>query len=107
MSVRYTVKDGRGDENQRLIEQVFGELAKDAPAGLKYSAFKLDDGVTFIHVVSHQSEDVRQRLRALPAFQNFLAGLKERCAVAPVTTPLSEVGSYDSHALAHEAATEV
>jgi hypothetical protein len=98
MSVRYTVKDGRGDENQRLIEQVFGALANEGPSGLRYSAFRLDDGVTFVHVVSHESAEVRDQFRALPAFQAFLEGLKERCAVAPVTTPLSEVGSYDSFA---------
>jgi hypothetical protein len=101
MSVRYTVKEGRGDENQRLIEQVFGELAEHAPAGLRYSAFRLEDGVTFVHVVSHQSAEVRERFRALPAFQRFLAGIKERCEVAPVSTPLSEVGTYDSVASHH------
>jgi hypothetical protein len=94
MSVRYTVKDGRGDENQRLIEQVFGELAKDGPSGLKYSAFRLEDGVTFVHVVSHDSEETRNSFRELPAFKAFLAGLEERCEVQPVTTRLREVGSY-------------
>ena len=99
MSVRYTVKDGRGDENQRLIERVFAELAAQEPSGLKYEAFRLDDGVTFVHVVSHESEADRARLRELPAFQAFRAGLEERCAVAPVTTKLSEVGSFDSSTL--------
>ena len=96
MSVRYTVKDGRGDENQRLIERVFAELAQQGPSGLKYEAFRLEDGVTFVHVVSHETEDDRATLRALPAFQAFRAGLEERCAVAPVTTTLNEVGAYDS-----------
>ena len=95
-SIRYTVKEGRGDENQRLIEQVFASLATDGPAGLRYSAFRLEDGVTFVHVVSHQSDEGRDRFRALPAFQAFLEGLKERCEVQPVRTPLSEVGTYDS-----------
>ena len=96
MSVRYTVKDGRGDDNQRLIERVFAELAEQGPSGLKYEAFRLEDGVRFVHVVSHESEDDRARLRAMPAFQAFVAGIVERCAVAPVTTRLSEVGSYES-----------
>jgi hypothetical protein len=96
MSVRYTVKDGRGDENQRLIERVFAELATQEPSGLKYEAFRLEDGVTFVHVVSHETEEDRDRLRTLPAFQAFRAGLQERCAVAPVTTKLSEVGAYDA-----------
>jgi hypothetical protein len=94
-SVRYTVKAGRGDENQALIEQVFAALAQQAPPGLRYSAFRLDDGVTFVHVVSQDSADAGEALRALPAFQTFRAGLVERCAVAPVRTPLTEIGYYD------------
>ena len=35
-SIRYTVKEGRGDENQALIEQVFAELSTKAPEGLRY-----------------------------------------------------------------------
>ena len=93
-SIRYTVQEGRGDENQALIEQVFAELAAKAPAGLRYEAFRLEDGVTFVHVVSHESEEARQALRALPAFRAFQAGIAERCAVAPVRTGLKQVGSY-------------
>ena len=93
-SIRYTVKDGRGDENQALIEQVFAELAQQAPAGVRYAAFRLEDGVTFVHVVSHESTEGREALRALPAFKAFQAGIEERCAVSPVRTPLRELGSY-------------
>ena len=93
-SIRYTVKAGRGDENQALIEHVFAELAAKAPDGLRYDAFRLEDGVTFVHVVSHESEAARQVLTALPAFGAFQAGISERCAVAPVRTPLTEIGSY-------------
>ena len=94
-SVRYTVKEGRGDENQALVERVFAELSANGPEGLRYSAFRLDDGVTFVHVVSQESADAGEALRALPAFQAFRAGLLNRCEVAPVRTPLTEIGSYD------------
>lgn len=92
--VRYTVKEGRAAENQSLIERVFAELASDAPQGLRYAAFRLDDGVSFVHVVSHESADGADQLRQLPAFQAFLAGIAERCEVQPITTKLHEVGSY-------------
>ena len=98
-SIRYTVKDDRGDENQALIEQVFAELAAKAPEGLYYEAFRLEDGVTFVHVVSHESEAARDALRALPAFKAFQSGIAERCAVAPVRTALTEVGSYPASAV--------
>jgi len=92
--VRYTVKPDRAAENEGYIEQVFTELARLAPAGVQYSAFKLDDGVTFVHVYSHEGDDAAGLLPTLPAFQAFRAGLNERCEVAPVRMPLHEVGSY-------------
>ena len=94
VSVRYTVKDGRGDENQALIEQVFAELATKAPAGLHYAAFRAADGVTFLHVVSHDAGDAGDVLRSLDAFRAFRAGLDERCAAPPVRTALTPVGAY-------------
>lgn len=92
--VRYTVKAGRAAENERLIERVMEGLAAEAPAGLHYAAFRLEDGVSFVHVVTHETEEGVEALRALPAFREFRAGLDERCEVKPVRTVLSEVGSY-------------
>jgi len=96
--VRYTVKPGRAAENERYIEQVFAELARVAPAGVQYNTFKLDDGVTFVHVYAHEGEEGAGLLPTLPAFQAFRAGLNERSEAAPVRTALHEVGSYaDGH----------
>jgi hypothetical protein len=92
--VRYTVKAGRAAENERYIEQVFAELARVAPAGVEYSTFKLDDGVTFVHVYAHEGDDAAGLLPTLAAFQAFRVGLNERCEVPPVRTALHEVGSY-------------
>ena len=92
--VRYTVKPDRAAENERYIEQVFAELARIAPAGVQYSAFKLEDGVTFVHVYAHEGDEGAGLLPTLPAFQAFRAGLAERCDVAPVRTPMHAVGSY-------------
>jgi hypothetical protein len=93
--VRYTVKADRAAENERYIEQVFAELARSAPAGVQYAAFKLEDGVTFVHVYSHEPAEGTDPLPALAAFQAFRSGLGERCEVAPVRTALHEVGAYE------------
>ena len=42
--VRYKTKPDRADENQALIEKVFGELNSDRPARLRYASFRLADG---------------------------------------------------------------
>jgi len=91
--VRYTVKPDRAAENTRYIEQVFTQLAEQKPAGVRYTAYTLDDGVSFVHVASHEGDGANP-LTQLPAFKAFTAGIKERCEVQPVTSPLSIVGSY-------------
>ena len=92
--VRYTVKPGRAAENERYIEQVFAELARIAPPDVQYEVFRLDDGVTFVHLYAHDVPEGSGLLPTLPAFQAFRAGLTERCDVAPVRTPMHAVGSY-------------
>src|SRR4051812_43282505 len=91
--VRYTVRPDQTEENTRLIEAVFASLKQEAPSGLTYSSYKLDDGVSFVHVATMRDENDNP-LRRLDAFQKLTAGVKDRCEVAPVTTVLHEVGSY-------------
>ena len=82
--VRYAAKPERADENQALIEAVFAELEERQPEGFTYKVFRLDDGVSFIHVVIEHDIDQPDSLQAVPAFQAFVAGIAERCDVPPV-----------------------
>jgi len=77
--VRYTVKPERAEENQRLIERVFAELAETAPEGLRYASFRLEDGVSFLHVASIDAEDGSNPLGAIEAFADFTRDIGERC----------------------------
>jgi hypothetical protein len=95
--VRYKVKAELADENERLIRAVFAELAREAPQGLVYQSYRLPDGVSFVHVASIDTADGSNPLLALEAFKRFTGTVRERCEEQPVTTELTEVGSY-SHA---------
>jgi hypothetical protein len=93
--VRYQAKAERADENQRLIEAVFAQLGELEPKGFTYKAFRLDDGVGFVHVlVEHDDVSEPDSLQEVPAFQAFLAGIAARCDVAPLATGATVVGSY-------------
>ena len=50
--VRYKVKPELAQENERLVRAVYDELEHSAPAGLRYTTFKLEDGVSFVHLAS-------------------------------------------------------
>ncbi|MEV4139661.1 hypothetical protein AB0J72_46805 [Dactylosporangium sp. NPDC049742] len=93
--IRYRTTPEAADENQRLIEAVFAELATVAPPGLRYTALRFADGVTFVHVVDGEG------LPELPAFQEFQRGLSDRLAAAPVREDATPLGSHPFVHLVH------
>ena len=92
--VSYRLHPERVAENERLAAAVFDALRQARPTGLRYATFRLDDGVSFVHIVSHDDADVRNALTSLPAFKAFAAGVKDRCVAPPVRVELTEIGSY-------------
>ncbi|WP_328988482.1 nuclear transport factor 2 family protein [Kribbella sp. NBC_01245] len=88
--IRYQTSADQADENQRLIENVFAELAATRPEGLRYQCVRLDDGVTFVHVVSAENDS----LPALASFQEFQRQFAHRVAAGPDRSPGQLVGSY-------------
>jgi hypothetical protein len=92
--VRYQTKADRADENQQLIEAVFAELEANEPDGFTYKVFRLEDGVSFVHVVIEHDVATPDSLLAVPAFQAFVADIADRCDVAPVAMGATIVGGY-------------
>lgn len=92
--VRYKVKADRAAENENYISKVFEQLKNDRPSGLRYASFKLNDGVSFVHIVSIDAPDGSNPLSELSAFKVFTAQIKDRCEEPPVALDLKEVGSY-------------
>jgi hypothetical protein len=90
--VRYTVKPDRAAENEELVRSVFNELERTRPDGLRYATFQLPDGAGFLHVA--ETDDDRDPLSSVQAFQAFRRGIADRCLEAPVATELRLVGSY-------------
>jgi hypothetical protein len=92
--VRYRVHPDRVTENEALVRAVYDELARTDPAGFRYATFRLDDGVTFVHIASTETADGSNPLPGLAAFQRFQEGIGQRCAEPPVVTELAEIGSF-------------
>jgi hypothetical protein len=90
--VRYKVKAGRGAENEAFVRGVFEQLAQRAPKDIRYSSLRLEDGVTFVHVL--ESEVGSMPLSDLPAFKAFTADVRERCDEPPIATEFTRVGAY-------------
>ena len=94
MIVRYRTKAEAADENQRLVAGVLAELAADGPGGLRYAAFRLADGVSFVHIVRYETED--DPLSRSPAFASFQDGIAGRLDGPPLPDEATLIGSYRS-----------
>lgn len=92
--VRYKVKVDRAAENEAFVKKVFEELTQSTPRGIRYATFKLDDGVSFVHLASIETEDGNNPLGETAAFKAFQAEIKDRCEEPPVAVDLNEIGSY-------------
>lgn len=91
--VRYKVKADRAEENEQYVRKVFDELHQATPDGIRYATFKLEDGVSFVHIASIETEGPNP-LTLTAAFKAFQEGIKDRCEEPPVAVELTEVGSY-------------
>jgi hypothetical protein len=90
--VRYRVKPDQAEKNEELVRAVYEELHRADPSGFRYATFKLEDGVSFVHIAENEGED--NPLPKLAAFQEFQREIAERCDEQPVVMQASEVGSF-------------
>ena len=90
--VRYRVKADRVAEHEALIADVFAELERKKPDGIRYGAFKRADGVSFVHVALVTADE--NPLDRIAAFKAFGERIKERCDEPPEVVDLRIVGSY-------------
>jgi hypothetical protein len=93
--VRYETRGDVADRNQELIEQVFAELNARDPGGLRYTAARLADRVSFVHVAVFDGDvDPFAESSAFRAFQD---GLGDRLVGPPIVAQASIIGCYMQH----------
>jgi hypothetical protein len=90
--VRYRVRPDEAERNEQLVRAVYEELHRADPAGFRYATFRLDDGVSFVHIA--ESEGAENPLAEIEAFKEFQKGIADRCDDPPVVAQLTEVGSF-------------
>ena len=90
--VRYKVKPDRVQENEQLVREVYEELGRTRPEGFRYGTFKLEDGVSFVHLAVQDTD--HNPLAEVEAFQRFQADIRSRCDEPPAVATIEEVGSY-------------
>lgn len=83
VKVQYTVKEEYVATNKANIQRVMADLREINNPDIKYSAFLLDDGKSFVHFVVRASDEAQKIISELPSFQEFQRQLKESGPEAP------------------------
>ena len=92
--VRYKVKEEKAQQNIEYIRDVFRALEKSKPEGLRYGSFQLEDGVSFVHIASIETEDGTNPLASFDEFKVFTQDIASRCEEPPVASSAETIGNY-------------
>ncbi len=94
VKVQYTVKASYAETNKKNIQKVMADLQALNNPGIRYSAFVLEDGQTFVHFAMYPDEETAAIVPDLESFQSFRQQLKDSQPEAPPTAEnLTLVGS--------------
>lgn len=94
--VRYKTQSDYAEANAARVRAVFEELRARKPAQFRYNTYRLEDGVSFVHIATLDG-DGENPLFSIPAFDEFQKALKGRCVEPPVVTELTPVDGYAPH----------
>lgn len=95
MIITYQVKPEKLEQNKLYIQNVFKQLHALSPTRFQYASLLLEDGVSFAHVVRYDEQDDPGPLQKLPAFEEFLKDINDRCDVAPKPVTASIIGNFN------------
>jgi hypothetical protein len=96
--VQYTTTIGYAPVNQRNIAAIVEELKTLNHPGIKYGAWLLPDGKTFMHFDQLESEEAHQVLQNLASFKKFADELwASGLEVEPKLELLSPVASTEDY----------
>ena len=96
--VQYTTRPEFASVNQQNIAAIVEELKLLNHPGIKYTAWLLPDGKTFMHFDQLESEEAHQALQELPSFKKFANELwASGLEVEPHLELLSLVASTETY----------
>ena len=91
--VTYTVRPDFAETNAANVRAVMEELAALGDVGVKYSAFRTEDGNRFVHLVILDDPSKGDVVPGLAAFQAFRAALKTGATSPPQQESWAVVGT--------------
>jgi quinol monooxygenase YgiN len=94
--IRYTVHPDHIDRSVDLLREVYADLERSQPPGLRYETFQLNGTGEFLAMIESDGGPGDADHHRLESFQRYRAALNDICTQLPTVTHLEPVGTYRS-----------
>ncbi|HEX5120980.1 MAG TPA: hypothetical protein VFW65_37830 [Pseudonocardiaceae bacterium] len=95
LMLRTKVRPEKAAEAETGVRTLFTALDREQPKGIRYSSYRLGDGVTYV-VLLQVEPGIENPLPGIEAFREFQENLKGWLAEPPVPDQLQVIGEYQS-----------
>jgi hypothetical protein len=103
MVLHQKVKDGKLEEAEAAVRDLFTTLDRVRPEGVRYASTRVVDSSTFVILVE-LAEGIEDPRPAIPEYVRFQDRLKDWVEGPPVIERLDVVGSYNLFGVPAQAA---
>ena len=94
LMVRQKVKDGRLEEAEEAVRDMFATLGRVRPDGVRYASTRVGDSATFV-ILLELADGIADPRPAIPEYTRFVERLKDFVEGPPAIEHLEVVGSYN------------
>ena len=80
---RYRIKADKQDEMVSVVEEFVKTVKENEPNTLRYTAYRLEDGVSFVHIMYFKDEEAEQQHQGANYVKKFTELLNPNCVDEP------------------------
>jgi quinol monooxygenase YgiN len=91
--IQYKIKPDLVDDQLAAIKAFTDAIRADGDAGVRYTAYREEDGVSFCHHAWMADQDTFARFQGTPHFKIFAEGMAGRWQAPPTVTKLAQYAS--------------
>jgi len=91
---RYRLKADKQDEVVAILEEFVKTVKEKEPNTLRYVVYRLEDGVSFVHIMYFKDEEAERHHRGTNYVKKFTELLNPNCVDAPEFVKIAPVPAH-------------
>jgi quinol monooxygenase YgiN len=91
---RYRVKEEKKDQVSSIVEEFVKKVRDQESNTLRYTAYRLEDGVSFVHIMYFKDEEAEEHHRGTDYLKEFEKLLHPDCEEGPELVTITPVPAH-------------